>query len=82
MRQRPCGRSRRPRALQVWFGGERFEGVREHVEAARRDDGRGERARRVGIDDAEDVLRDVKTALEVEFYLFERDANGMPTTAP
>jgi glutamine synthetase len=32
------------------------------------------------IDDAEDVLRDVKTALEVEFYLFQRDADGMPTT--
>lgn len=32
------------------------------------------------IDDAEDVLRDVKMALEVEFYLFERDENGMPTT--
>jgi glutamine synthetase len=32
------------------------------------------------IDDAEDVLRDVKTALEVEFYLFQRDAEGMPTT--
>ncbi|MGA2395182.1 MAG: glutamine synthetase family protein [Candidatus Lustribacter sp.] len=32
------------------------------------------------LDDAEDVLRDVKTALEVEFYLFERDENGMPTT--
>ena len=28
------------------------------------------------IDDAEDVMRDVKTALEVEFYLFERDADG------
>ena len=32
------------------------------------------------LDDAQDVLRDVKTALEVEFYLFERDENGMPTT--
>jgi glutamine synthetase len=32
------------------------------------------------LDDAEDVLRDVQTALEVEFYLFERDADGMPTT--
>ena len=32
------------------------------------------------IDDAEDVLRDVKTALEVEFYLFQRDADGAPTT--
>jgi glutamine synthetase len=32
------------------------------------------------LDDAEDVLRDVKTSLEVEFYLFERDENGMPTT--
>jgi glutamine synthetase len=32
------------------------------------------------LDDAEDVMRDVKTALEVEFYLFERDENGMPTT--
>jgi glutamine synthetase len=32
------------------------------------------------LDDAEDVLRDVKTGLEVEFYLFERDENGMPTT--
>src|SRR5580700_11694447 len=32
------------------------------------------------LDDAEDVMRDVKTGLEVEFYLFERDENGMPTT--
>jgi glutamine synthetase len=32
------------------------------------------------LDDAEDVLRDVQTALEVEFYLFEKDADGMPTT--
>ncbi len=32
------------------------------------------------LDDAEDVLHDVKTALEVEFYLFERDADGTPTT--
>ena len=32
------------------------------------------------LDDADDVLRDVKTALEVEFYLFARDADGAPTT--
>jgi len=32
------------------------------------------------IDDAEDVLRGVKTALEVEFYLFQLEADGTPTT--
>jgi glutamine synthetase len=32
------------------------------------------------LDDAEDVLRDVKTALEVEFYLFQREDDGTPTT--
>jgi len=32
------------------------------------------------LDDAEDVLRDVKTALEVEFYLFQREPDGTPTT--
>src|ERR1700733_15289714 len=31
------------------------------------------------VDDAEDVLRDVKTALEVELHLFERDETGVPT---
>jgi glutamine synthetase len=32
------------------------------------------------IDDAEDVIRDVKTSLEVEFYLFERNPDGTPST--
>jgi glutamine synthetase len=32
------------------------------------------------LDDAEDVLRGVKTALEVEFYLFQIEADGRPTT--
>jgi glutamine synthetase len=32
------------------------------------------------LDDAGDVLRGIKTGLEVEFYLFGRDADGMPTT--
>jgi glutamine synthetase len=32
------------------------------------------------IDDAGDVLRGIKTGLEVEFYLFARDADGTPTT--
>ncbi len=32
------------------------------------------------LDDAGDVLRDVKMGLEVEFYLFARDADGTPTT--
>jgi glutamine synthetase len=32
------------------------------------------------LDDAGDVLRDIKTGLEVEFYLFTREADGTPTT--
>jgi glutamine synthetase len=32
------------------------------------------------IDDAADVLRGVKMSLEVEFYLFQREADGTPTT--
>jgi glutamine synthetase len=32
------------------------------------------------VDDAADVLRGVKTSLEVEFYLFQREADGTPTT--
>ena len=32
------------------------------------------------IDDAGDVLRGVKMSLEVEFYLFQREADGTPTT--
>jgi glutamine synthetase len=32
------------------------------------------------LDDAADVLRGVKTSLEVEFYLFAREADGTPTT--
>jgi glutamine synthetase len=32
------------------------------------------------LDDAGDVLRGVKTGLEVEFYLFSREADGTPTT--
>jgi glutamine synthetase len=32
------------------------------------------------LDDAEDVIRGVKTSLEVEFYLFQMEADGTPTT--
>ena len=32
------------------------------------------------LDDAGDVLRGIQTGLEVEFYLFARDADGTPTT--
>jgi glutamine synthetase len=32
------------------------------------------------LDDAEDVIRGVKTSLEVEFYLFQLEADGTPTT--
>ncbi len=32
------------------------------------------------LDDAGDVLRGIKTGLEVEFYLFSREADGTPTT--
>ena len=32
------------------------------------------------LDDAGDVLRGLKTGLEVEFYLFARDVDGTPTT--
>ena len=32
------------------------------------------------IEDSTDVLRGIKTALEVEFYLFQREADGTPTT--
>ena len=32
------------------------------------------------VDDASDVLTGLTSALEVEFYLFELDANGVPTT--
>jgi glutamine synthetase len=32
------------------------------------------------LDDAGDVLRGVKMSLEIEFYLFQREADGTPTT--
>ena len=32
------------------------------------------------VDDCRDVLREVKTSLEVEFYLFQREPDGTPTT--
>lgn len=32
------------------------------------------------LEDARDVLQTVRIGLEVEFYLFEQDAGGMPTT--
>jgi glutamine synthetase len=32
------------------------------------------------LDDAEDVIRGVKTSLEVEFYLFQLEPDGTPTT--
>ncbi len=80
LRERARQRRRRLEPLRVGFRGERFERVREHVEAARRDDRRRQRACRVGIDDAQrraqaarcdprlDVVR-----LEVE----DRDAGAL-----
>src|SRR5665213_2999913 len=32
------------------------------------------------LDDAQDVLREIQTALEVEFYLFQIEGDGTPTT--